>query len=223
MPERTRYNVGTDLFGKDCVFGIIDWRGFIANAAKENAVITGTLNEVATPYGTGLQVGVANSYVTFNWTGRVPLTTSPRSIFTRFYLNSIASQQAIMAWGTAVLRNMTYMRVYPPGAINWRAGLYDDDEWGGDAPIVGWHSFGLSNAGINGGSNLVWVDGSTINSGTNAGNGVTTTSALYLFRLSSGIEQCSVGTILQTILVFNRVIDPAEFLDLHNRAVYNKL
>lgn len=219
MPVTKKFNrPGT--FGPDNIFCITDWKGFVGAAAQEYATVTGTLNEVETPYGTGIQVGVANSYIDFNWTGLSPLLTQARSIFTRFYLPSIAATYGLVGWGAAPAENATF--VYNNTGGQYGGGLGSDADAGG-VLSAGWFTIGMSNTGLNAGANIVYGQGTQQAAGTNGGNAITTYTSLRILNFSHAAFACPVGSIAKEVLVFRRILSAGEFLDLHNACIGNKL
>jgi len=215
-----KYNRPHPLFGPDCIFAITDWQGFIAAAAEEYATIVGTLAEVATPMGTGISVSVANSYVHFDWTSLAPLADTAQSIFVRAYIPDNAANYVLAAWGANVIRDGFYIA---NNLGQYQGGFVSDMDTGGAIVADRWLSYAVANTGLNGGANEVYGQGVSVGSGLNGGAGVTTTSNLYLFRTPWATSQCPANSIIQVAAVFNRVITPAEVLELHNRCIGLKL
>ena len=223
MPVTIQNRRARQLFGPDCLFGITDFNGFMGNLAGNYATVTGTLAEVATPFGTGIQVGAAGSYVRFDWRAFAPLTDAPRSIFARFLVpTSLApgpgSEQILVSWGGVGADRDRFDAREQSGDVGY--GPYNDgDTVGTGMPVTGnWSSVGVSNEGTNGGDNIVFLNG-VVASGANGAACVTTHTDLYLFTNSGnpGNNGAPENSILQEVLVFNRALSLAEMLHLHNK------
>jgi len=208
------------LFGPDCVFAITDWNGFIAAAAQEYATIVGTLVEVETSMGTGIQVSVANSYVHFDWTSLAPLAATARSIFVRACLPDNTANYILAVWGANAIRDGFYIA---NNLGQYQGGFVNDMDTGGTIAAGSWRSYAVTNTGLNGGANELYGEGGSVGWGLNGGAGVTTASNLYLFRTPWATSQCPVGSIIQVVAAFKRVITPAEVLELHDDCIGNKL
>jgi hypothetical protein len=219
MPTERYWNRPT-VFGPDCVFAVYDWRGFTANTGRIYGTITGTINEVETPMGIGLSVGVANSYVQIDWTSLAPLTTTPRSIFVRAYIPDNAANYVLVSYGANAVRNGFYIA---NNLGQYQGGFVNDMDTGGAIVAGSWSSYAVTDTGINGGANELYGQGVSVSSGLIGGNGVTQASNLFLFGHPWVASLCPVGTVIQVALVFNRVLTPAEVLDLHNACIGNKL
>ena len=214
MPGVKKFN-RPQLFGNDCVFAITDFQGFLGALTPEYVTITGTLVESSTPWGTGIEVSVANSYMLIDWTSQTPIATDERSIFSLAYFPAVVDPYVHVSWGTNVARNGTFL-----GLVNsdfW-GGLSSDNDNGGVINI-GWSTFGLTNEGINGGDNIVYGNGAQAVAGTNAAAAVTTDTNLNIFQHINNGFRCPVGTILQELIIFNRVLSADEILHLHNRVM----
>jgi len=192
-------------FGEDCIFAVCDWLGFTGVAAKEYATVTGTMTEVKTPYGTGLQCAAANSYVQFNWRARCPEGATPRTIFTYAYFPSNGNF-ATASFGGAAVRDYTWVG---PSSPQYWGGLNGDWDAGGAGQAAGWQSYALTNAGINGGANIVYGQGVQAVAGTNGAVAVGTYGDLYLMSLR-GTVNSPVGSIIQVALMFRRVLAAGE-------------
>jgi len=215
MPVTIQHRRASQLFGPDCVFGIVDWKGFLGNLDGNYATVTGTLEEVATPFGTGIQVAAANSYVQFDWTSLAPLLNNERSVFAKFYLPNVGALYGLAGWGANPNNNASF--VYNDSG-QYGAGLANDADAGGSLS-AGWFTIGWSNAGINGGANMVYGQGIPEANGTNAVAAITTYTAFRIFNFAHANFPCPVGTIAQEVLVFNRVLSAAEILQLHNKGI----
>lgn len=202
-------------FGDDCLFAVCDWLGFTGVAAKEYATVTGTLSEVKTPYGTGLQCAAGNSYVQFNWRARCPEGATPRTIFTYAYFSSAPGNYATASFGGAAIRDYTFVG---PATTQYWGGLNGDYDADGSGCAAGWQSYALTNAGINGGANIVYGQGVQQVAGTNGAVAVGTYGDLYLMSLRGAVN-CPVGSIIQVALMFKRVLAAGEILALHNWCV----
>jgi len=208
-------NRGRQLFGSDCIFGIVDWAGILGSLDRNGATVTGTLEEVDTPYGTGLQVAAANSHIDFNWPLVAPLLTQARSIFARFYLPSVSSMYGLVGWGAAANQNASF--IYNNSG-QYGGGLANDADAGGTLSS-GWFTIGWTNAGVNGGANIVYGQGSPAASGTNGSDAITTYSALRILNFAHADFPCPVGSIVKELLAFNRVLADDEVEGLHEEFV----
>lgn len=218
MPPTRKFN-RPQLFGPDCIFAICNFKNFTGAAAQEYATITGTITEVDTPSGgTGLRIGAAASYVTFNWRSLCPEGAAPRSIFTQAYFSDNGNF-GTASFGGAGVRDYTFVG---PSTPQYWGGLNGDWDIGGAGQAVGWQTIALTNAGINGGANLIYGQGTLQGSGTNGAAAVSTYDSLYLMTIRGAVNS-PIGSIIQTIICFNRVITAAEVLSLHNAAIANKL
>jgi len=227
MPGNRKLNRASVL-GSDCILFIPTWKGYAASASQEYITTTGTITEVDTPNGAGLLCGAAASYVRINLTTLIPLTTSVRSMFIRFYTPASSGTFVLGCWGADVLRDYTFLAyrgsadllsVYPSG------GLQGDSDEGADVGgTQTWLDAAVTNVGLVDNPNIVYGNGSSITTGINVGNATTTTSDLYLFRQSAGgPSQCPIGTIIQEVALFKRILTAAEVLTLHNYCVANRL
>jgi len=215
MPVIIKHRV-EQAFGPDCIFAIVDWKGFLGALDRNCATVTGTLEEVATPWGTGLSVAAAPSHVQFDWHGTAPLSTSPRSYFVRYFGFTTVTQVIISHGNADSPRNATFLMTY---ANVLRGGTVTNFDTYATS-IAGWHSLGLSNAGVNGGANILYFDGLPVASGTNAGNLITGYSDLFLFLYSPvAYGPCPVGATLQETLVFKRALSAADHLHIHNNII----
>jgi len=218
VPPTKKFN-RPDVFGPDCCFAVTDWRNFLGAAAQEQATISGTINEVETPYGVGVRSALANSYIRFNWTGYAPLGAAPRSIFIQAYTPNKDAPYIHACYGTPATRNSLYI-----GTDNTPMfyGGYAGEDDGGGTPPATWYTMGVSNAGVNGGANIVYGQGNQVAAGTNSAAAVTTYGDLYLFTYFALGNQCPVGTIIQSVILFRRMLSAAEHRDLHDRCIGNK-
>lgn len=198
-------------FADDCIFAVTNWLGFTGVAAKEYATVTGTMTETATPYGTGLRCAAANSYVAFNWRARCPEGAAPRTIFTYAYFPSTGNY-ATASFGGAGVRDYTWVG---PASPEYWGGLNADWDAGGAGHAAGWQSFALTNAGINGGANIIYGQGTQQAAGTNGAVAVSTYGDLYLMSLR-GTVNSPVGSIIQVALLFKRVLVAGEIAALDN-------
>jgi hypothetical protein len=218
MPVLKKFN-RPGMFGPSNIFCITDWKGFLGALDNEVATIVGTINEVATPWGTGIEVGVADSYVTIDWTSQAPLLTGPRTIFSLCYLPDSSGDNFIIMWGSGAARNGFYVRNLN---ATFAGGFEADLESGGTLP-ADWFTIAVTNTGVNGGANIVYGNGGgaaggvTI-AGANVGNGVTTYTDLHLLTYAPSplVLNCPVGTIMQVALVFNQALSAADIARIHN-------
>ena len=221
MPPTRRYN-NPSLFGgpaNGCVFAIVDWKNFLGALAQEYATVVGTITEAASPYGTALRIGAGASYVTVNWRSLCPEGASPRSIFTQAYFPDNGNF-GTASFGGAGVRDYTFVG---PASPNYWGGLNGDwDSSLGGTQLPGWETIALTNAGINGGANIIYAQGTQQVAGTNGAVAVSTYDSLYLMDIRGAVH-CPVGSMLQVIIVFSRVITAAEVLELHKQCVAAKL
>lgn len=224
MPPTKKFN-RPQLFGPDCVFAITDWKGFTGAAAQEYATIGGTIVEIATPYGYGMSPTAGVASIEFNLTSLLPLTLNPRSVFAQFYLSSITpaagNYSVFFRYGNNALRNAFWVYVNNAGAYG--GGGYTDFDEGGTYTAGTWATICVTNTGANGGANIVYASGLQVASGTNGGALVTSYQAPTVLRDSGGLGQCAYNSIIQNVIVFSRVLTPAEVLDLHNKCIGNSL
>lgn len=216
MPATYRNRVER-AFGESCILAVTDWRQFLSHLDDNAVTVTGTLEEVSTNHGVGLRVAAANSYAQINWRGLAPLGTTPRSVVARAYLPDNGADYALAAWGANV-NNDGFLIENASGLM--RGGFVGDNDSAG-AVSAAWLVFGTSNLGTNGGINAVYRQGVQTIAGANGADGVTAYSNFYVFRTPWGTGQCPVGTILQELLVFDRVLSDADHLAIFNKIIGN--
>ena len=133
MPVQIQ-NLRPDWFGPGCIFAITNWKGFLGNLDSNQAIVTGTLAEVDSPWGTAIQVAVANSYARFNLTPVLPTGQEPSSVFVTFLIPSAAGNHALAWWGTSgVNRRIRGILSLPAGDI--QGALWGDDVSQGPTPV----------------------------------------------------------------------------------------
>jgi len=197
-------------FGPDCLLAITQFNGFLGALAQNYATVVGTLTEVATAYGVGLRASAGNSYAKINWRKLCPEGAAPRSIFTQIYWPDSGTFGSV-SFGAAGVRDYTFL-----GAVvnQWWGGINGDWDAGGVAAFPCWVTLCLTNDGVNGGANIVYANGVQAVAGTNGAAAVSTYDDLYLMSIRGAVNT-AVGTVLQNVLAFRRVLSPADVLRLH--------
>lgn len=221
MPPTPNHRRLMNVFGRDCVFAMLNWRGFLGSLDRHKATVTGTLEEVETPNGlTGLRVAVANSFVQFDWTSLAPLTVAPRALFIRAMFPAFTAFHFVVGYGNTAIVDNAY-NIGSSAVPQSYGGLAGDADLGGTPVIDSWESYGGSNEGINGGANEVYLNGNNVASGVNGGPGVTTYTDVFILTGSAAGQFCPLGTIIQEVLAFRRFLSNADHLLLHNLTVGN--
>lgn len=214
MPA-TYHNRIERAYGPDCVFAVVNWKHFLSHLDDNHAIVTGTLEEVETPYGVGLRVARANSYLAINWDGFAPILNAEHTIFCRFFLPSIAGQYGLISWGIAGGHDARFIS---SASGTFRGGFAGDTDQGGSHLANNWNTIANVNQGVNGGDNIIYGKGVPVANGTNGVNS-TTYSTLYLFTYINVSYHAIIGTILQEVIIFNTVRPAADILYLHNKGI----
>jgi hypothetical protein len=112
------------------------------------------------------------------------------------------------------------MRVFGINADSYNGGGYGDAGSGGTYIASEWASTGCSIVGTNGSTTRIYGKGIEVATDVLGGNMITSLESLRLFRAAAGATyQCVVNTIVQEVIMFNRVLSAAEHLLLHEKGI----